>query len=69
MVQVRWFCRLATILALLLPHLNTLDGHPAVIALTPGWIPLIHLLVEGCGSEMLGIVDPWLVTDTVSVHY
>lgn len=54
-------------MSLLLPHLDTLDGHTAGVALAPGWVPLVDLLVErGCG-EMLSIIDPRLLSDTIPI--
>jgi len=53
---------LAAVVALLLPHLDALDGHLAV--LLPGWLPLVtgvpEVALGGCGG-----IDPRLARNTV----
>lgn len=51
----------------LLPHLDGLDRHAALVALTPRGEPVVDALVEGAGSEVGGCVDPRLAAYAVTV--
>lgn len=51
----------------LLPHLDALHGHTAVISRTPGWKPFIDCLPKGPRGKVSRLIDPRFVGDIVSV--